>query len=93
MYVMECQMSHKVKKKKRSNNMHKNLLLQEAIKVLYELAEDGHKLTQEEKYMEAIQVWTKAIELMPETRQGISMKRKLKLSYDENVYKGNGLYE
>ncbi len=61
-------MSRTSKKKKSSNNEQKNSLSSEILKCLYELAEEGHKLTHEEKYMEAIHVWNKAIELIPEPK-------------------------
>ncbi len=56
-------------KKIRSLNNEKKLLSPELLNCLYELAEEGHKLTHEKKYMEAIHVWNKAIELIPEPRQ------------------------
>ena len=62
-------MSRTSKKKKSSKNEQNNSLSPEIIKCLYELAEEGHKLTCEEKYMEAIHVWNKAIELIPEPKQ------------------------
>lgn len=62
-------MSRKSKKIKRSNYAQKNLLSPEVLNCLYKLAEEGHKLTHEEKYMEAIHVWNKAIELIPEPKQ------------------------
>ena len=46
-------MSRTSKKKKSSNNEQKNSLSPEILKCLYELAEEGHKLTREEKYIEA----------------------------------------
>lgn len=62
-------MSRTSKKIKNSKNKSKELLSPEILKCLYELAEEGHKLTLEEKYMEAIHVWNKAIELIPEPKQ------------------------
>ena len=52
--LWSVKMSRTSKKKKSSNNEQKNSLSPEILKCLYELAEEGHKLTHEEKYMEAI---------------------------------------
>ncbi len=54
---------------KRIKTIHQNTLSPELINRLYELAEEGHKLTQNEQYMDAIYVWNEAIELIPEPKQ------------------------
>lgn len=39
---------------------------------LYELADEGHKLTLNEQYMDAIHIWNRAIEMIPEPKQHYS---------------------
>lgn len=39
---------------------------------LYELADEGHKLTLNEQYMDAIHIWKRAIEMIPEPKQHYS---------------------
>lgn len=62
-------MSRTSKKKKVQRTSKNNSLSPEILKCLCELAEESRKLTCEEKYMEAIHVLNKGIELIPEPKQ------------------------